>query len=29
MLREQVRILELPEKDALKEIFKRLEGGTA
>ena len=29
LLREQVRILELPEKDALKEIFKRLEGGTA
>ena len=29
MLREQVRILELPEKNALKEIFKRLEGGTA
>ena len=29
MLREQVRILELPEKDALKEIFKRLERGTA
>ena len=29
MLREQVRILELPEKYALKEIFKRLEGGTA
>ena len=29
MLREQVRILELQEKDALKEIFKRLEGGTA
>ena len=29
LLREQVRILKLPEKDALKEIFKRLEGGTA
>lgn len=29
LLRKQVRILELPEKDALKEIFKRLEGGTA
>ena len=29
MLGEQVRILGLPEKDALKEIFKRLEGGTA
>lgn len=29
MLREQVRVLELPEKNALKEIFKRLEGGTA
>ena len=29
LLREQVQILELPEKDALKEIFKRLEGGTA
>ena len=29
LLREQVRILELPEKDALKETFKRLEGGTA
>lgn len=29
LLREQVRILELPEKNPLKEIFKRLEGGTA
>lgn len=29
MLGEQVRILGLPEKNALKEIFKRLEGGTA
>lgn len=28
LLREQGRILELPEKGALKEIFKRLEGGT-
>lgn len=29
LVKEQVRILKLPEKDALKEIFKRLEGGTA
>lgn len=29
LLREQVRILKLPEKDVLKEIFKRLEGGIA
>ena len=29
LLREQVRILQLPKKEALLEIFKRLEGGTA
>ena len=27
LLREQVRILQLPQKEALIEIFKRLEGG--
>ena len=29
LLREQARILKLPEKEALEELFKRLEGGTA
>jgi len=27
LLREQVRILQLPQKEALMEIFKQLEGG--
>ena len=29
LLREQARILKLPEKEVLEELFKRLEGGTA
>ena len=29
LVREQARILKLPEKEALEELFKRLEGGTA
>ena len=28
LVREQARILKLPEKEALEELFKRLEGGT-
>lgn len=28
-VREQARILKLPEKETLEELFKRLEGGTA
>ena len=29
LVRKQARILKLPEKEALEELFKRLEGGTA
>lgn len=29
LVREQARILKLPEKEVLEELFKRLEGGTA
>ena len=29
LVREQTRVLKLPEKEALEELFKRLEGGTA
>ena len=29
LVREQARILKLPEKETLEELFKRLEGGTA